>query len=373
MKRMSRFFLAMIIVAGLSGLSLAADELLRPGHPERYVVKKGDTLWDIAGMFLNKPWLWPEIWQANPQIRNPHLIYPGDELNLVYVDGKPYLTVNKGPLKLSPHVRSEPVELAIPTIPIDHIAPFLSRPYVMEKKQLQLLPYVVAFADEHIAAGAGQRLYVRKTEDTEHEQFDIVRPGKVYLDADTGEELGYEALYAGSGKLLRTGDPATLAVYRTRREILEGDRLLPFQKRHAATDFHPKAPATEVNGSIIDVMDRVMEIGQYDVVVIDRGIADGITPGTVLQVNNLGETVPDRTARRQRNLIPDVAEYTVDDDLVHEVEQVGWQRPSLWEKVKLPDEEAGLVMVFRSFDRISFGLVMYARRAMHVGDRVVNP
>jgi len=148
--------------------------------------------------------------------------------------------------------------------------------------------------------------------------------------------------------LLRTGDPATVAVYRTRREILEGDRLLPFEQRHAAT-------------------------GQYDVVVIDRGIADGITPGTVLQVNNRGETVPDRTARRQRNLIPDVAEFTMDYELAHEVEQVGWQRPSLWEKVKLPDEEAGLLMVFRSFDRISFGLIMYARRAMHVGDRVVNP
>jgi len=363
----------MIIVAGLSGISLAADELLRPGHPEHYVVKKGDTLWDIAGMFLKKPWLWPEIWQVNPQIRNPHLIYPGDELNLVYVDGKPRLQVDKGPLKLSPHVRSKPIEQAIPSIPIDHIAPYLSRPYVMDKQQLKLLPYVVAFADEHIAAGAGQRIYVRKIEDNQTEQFDIVRPGKAYLDADTGEVLGYEALYAGSGKLQRTGDPATVTVHRTRREILEGDRLLPFEQSNAATDFHPKGPEKEVFGSIIDVLDRVNEIGQYDVVVLDRGFADGVTPGTVLQVNNRGETIPDRTARRQRNLIPDQADYTVDEELVHEVEQVGWQRPSLWEKVKLPDEEAGLLMVFRSFERVSFGLIMYARKAIHLHDRVVNP
>lgn len=373
MKRMSRFLLVMIIAAGLSGIALAAEELLRPGHPERYVVKKGDTLWDIAGMFLKKPWLWPEIWQANPQIRNPHLIYPGDELNLVYVDGKPQLMVNKGPLKLSPQVRSEPIERAIPTIPIDHIAPYLARPYVLDKKEMELLPYVVAFADEHIAAGAGQRLYVRRIETTEHKQFDIVRPGEPYLDADTGEILGYEALYAGSGKLQRTGDPATVAVHRIRREVLAGDRLLPFEESNAATDFHPKAPSKEVIGSIIKAFDRVNEIGQYDVVVLDRGLADGIEPGTVLQINNRGETVPDEVARKQRYLVPDVAEYTTDEDLVHEVEMVGWQRPSLWEKVKLPDEEAGLLMVFRSFERVSFGLVMYARKAIHLNDRVVNP
>ena len=373
MKKMSRFLLAMIMAAALAGASWSAEQLLRPDHPTHYVVKKGDTLWDIAGMFLHEPWRWPEIWQVNPQVRNPHLIYPGDELNLVYVDGKPQLMVNRGPLKLSPRVRSEPIEQAIPAIPIDHIAPYLTRPYVLDKKEMKLMPYVVAFADEHIVAGAGQRLYVRRILDRDHEQYDIVRPGEAYLDADTGEVLGYEALYAGSGRLLRTGDPATVAVHRTQREIIDGDRLLPFTENNAATDFHPTAPEQEINGSIIDVLDRVNEIGQYDVVVLDRGLADGVKPGTVLQVNNKGETVADHTARRQRNLIPDVAEYTVDRELVHEVEQEGWQRPSLWEKVKLPDEEAGLLMVFRSFERVSFGLIMYARKAIHLNDRVVNP
>ncbi|HIE56042.1 MAG TPA: LysM domain-containing protein [Chromatiaceae bacterium] len=358
MNKMSRFLLAMFMATALAGASWAAEQLLKPGHPTHYVVKKGDTLWDIAGMFLHDPWRWPEIWQANPQIRNPHLIYPGDELNLVYVDGKPQLTLNRGPLKLSPRIRSAPIEQAIPTIPIDHIAPYLTRPYVLDRKEMQRMPYVVAFADEHIAAGAGQRLYVRRILERDQKQFDIVRPGEAYLDADTGEVLGYEALYTGSGRLLNPGDPATVAVHRTQREILEGDRLLPFTQNNAVTDFHPRAPDQEINGAIIDVLDRVYEIGQYDVVVLDKGLADGVEPGVVLQVNNRGETVADRTARRQRNLVPIVAEYTMDQELVHEVEPEGWQRPSPWEKVKLPDEEAGLLMVFRSFERVSFGLIM---------------
>ncbi len=370
--RLSRFCLAALLTAGLAGLAVA-DDLLRPDHPERYVVQKGDTLWDIAARFLRKPWLWPEIWQANPQIENPHLIYPGDQLNLVYVNGKPALQLQRGVLKLSPRVRSRPVPKAIPAIPIDHIAPYLVRPYVMERQAMKHLPYVVAFDEEHLTAGAGQRLYVRKIETADHRAYDIVRPGKAYRDGDTGELLGHEALYAGSGTLERTGDPATVRVDRSRREILIGDRLVPFTETNAATDFLPHAPKGEVNGSIIDVLDRVNEIGQYDVVVIDRGRKDGIDPGTVLRIDNHGETVPDRTARAQRNLIPDLAEYTMDDELVHHVEYEGWQRPSLWETVKLPDEEAGLLMVFRSFERVSFGLVMYARRAIHLHDRVKNP
>jgi len=352
MKRVSRIFLTLLIVAGLSGAGLADDNLLRPGHPTHYVVKKGDTLWDISGMFLKKPWLWPEIWYVNPQIRNPHLIYPGDELTLVYVDGKPRLMVKRGPVKLSPRVRSEPLREAIPAIPIDHIAPYLSRPYVMDASALDGLPYVVAFADEHIVAGAGQRLYVRGLPEARPPQYDVVRPGKPYKDGETGEILGYEAVYVGSGKVLRNGDPATFSVHRTRREVLTGDRLLPFTEENLATDFHPRAPEKEINATIIDALDRVNEIGQYDVVVIDRGAADGITPGTVLQVNNRGETVPDPVARaKARTMFSE----------------------SFLEKVKLPDEEAGLLMVFRSFERVSFGLIMYARKAIHLHDRVVNP
>ncbi len=367
MKRIHRIFFMLVTAAFLSGATLAADDVLRPGHPSHYVVKKGDTLWDIAGMFLKKPWLWPEIWYVNPQIRNPHLIYPGDELDLVYVNGKPRLTLKRGPIKLSPRVRSEPLRQPIPTIPIDHIAPYLTRPYVID--DADALPYVVAFADEHIMAGAGQRLYVRgTTADDTSRQYDIVRPGKVYKDGKTGKVLGWKAIYVGSGKLLADGDPATLSVSRTQREILTGDRLLPFTASGLATDFHPKAPTKPVEGTIIDALDRINEIGLYDVVVIDRGRADGITPGTVLQIDQEGEVVPDRVAReRARRGLGNIA---LDDDSASSEKK---QAASVWETVKLPDEEAGLLMVFRSFERVSFGLVMYARKAIHLHDKVVNP
>ncbi len=361
MKKTSRLFLILLIIGSLSGIGVAADEeMLRPGHPTRYVVQKGDTLWDIAGRFLNKPWRWPEIWQVNPEIRNPHLIYPGDELSLVYVDGRPRLMVNRGPVKLSPSVRSTPVRQAVPTIPIDHIAPYLSRPYVLDKKNFHDLPYVVGFANEHLAAGAGQQLYVKNLGDATEEQYDIVRPGEPYRDGRTNEILGYEAICVGSGKVTRRqGEIAGLSVFRTRREILGGDRLLPFSSAEMATDFQPHAPKQEIQGTIIAALDRVNEIGRYDVVVIDRGSRDGLDPGTVLQIDNSGEVVIDPVLR--------------EEGIEFEDRFLNMPRRRFPAEVKLPDEEAGLLMIFRTFDRVSFGLVMYASKAIHIHDRVVNP
>ena len=374
MKRISRLFLTALLIAGISGIVLAADDLINPKHPDRYVVKKGDTLWDISARFLRKPWLWPEIWHVNPQIKNPHLIYPGDELELVYIDGKPRLRVaSRGPLKLSPGIRSSRLGKAIPAVPIDAIAPFLTRPLVVEKNGLEHKPYLVAFADEHIAAGAGQRIYVRDIPTWENKKFDILRAGPAYKDGDTGEVLGYQALLTGIGTLQRTGDPATVLIDSTKTEVLLGDRVLPTEPEVLATDFYPHAPKQEVNGNIIAMLNGFSQIGQYDIVVLDRGLADGLDTGTVLQVNSRGETVPDHIARETRSLIPDIAEYVDDRLLTHTVEGPKWAQKSRWETVTLPDEAAGLLMVFRSFDRVSFGIIMHAQRAMHVNDRIVNP
>ncbi|HDK38367.1 MAG TPA: LysM peptidoglycan-binding domain-containing protein [Thiolapillus brandeum] len=341
MKTISRFFLVALLIAGISGISLATDDPINPKHPDRYVVQKGDTLWDISARFLRKPWLWPEIWYVNPQIKNPHLIYPGDELELVYIDGKPRLRIaRQGPLRLSPRVRANPLADAIPAIPIDAIAPFLTRPLVAEKDELEQKPYIVAFADEHLAGGAGQRVYVRSIPSSEHKKFDIVRSGQAYKDGDTGEILGYEALLVGIGSLRHSGDPATVFVDASNQEVLTGDRVIPTEMDAMATDFHPHAPAQKVEGNIIAMFDGITQIGQYDIVVLDRGHANGLDAGTVLQVKNAGETIPDNIGGG---------------------------------KVTLPDESAGLLMVFRSFDRVSFGIIMHATRAMHVGDRVVNP
>lgn len=343
MLKLSRKFVFVIAMLCLSGIGQAAEDMLNPSHPSHYVVKKGDTLWDIAAMFLRDPWRWPDIWYVNPQIENPHLIYPGDELELVYINGKPQLRLNRGVVKLSPKIRVTPWDGAIPTVPADAIAPFLTRPYVVGEDELDKAPYVVAFADEHIIGGAGLRAYVRAIEQADQQRFDLIRPGDAYKDAESGEILGYEALYVGDAQLTRVGDPATVLIDSVEREVLVGDRLLPVTEDKAMLDFHPKVPDEMVNGAIIDVLDGVSQIGQYNVVVLDRGAADGLSPGSVLQVDQRGATVRDLVTEDRRD------------------------------SVTLPDEEAGLVMVFRTFDRISFALVMHATRAIHVLDKVHNP
>ncbi len=333
-----------LAMCGLVANIGAAEDLLADNHPERYVVRKGDTLWDIAGRFLRHPWRWPDIWQVNPQVANPHLIYPGDELELVYVDGQPQLRLKPGPreLKLSPQVRSTPWDGAIPTVPIDAIAPFLTRPYVLTDAEIAAAPYIVDFADEHVIGGAGQRAYVRSIDSGEPAKFDVVRPGDAYRDAETGEILGYEGLYVGNVELQRTGDPATVFITRAEIEAIPGDRLIPVLTEEPVTDFYPKAPPQPIDGAIISVLKGVSQIGQYQVVALDRGAADGLSPGTVLRVDQRGETVRDIVAGGGAT-------------------------------VTLPDEEAGLLMVFRTFDRVSFGLVMHATRAIHLLDRIRNP
>jgi hypothetical protein len=328
-----------------------ADDLLRADHPDRYTVVKGDTLWDISGRFLRSPWRWPEIWHVNPQIANPHLIYPGDQLELVYIDGKPQLRLSRGPLKLSPTVRSSPWDGAIPTIPVDAIGPFLTRPYVFDQGQLDSAPYIVDFSDEHILGGAGWKAYVRAITSSDILKYEIVRPGDAYRDADTDEILGYEATYIGTTELQRTGDPATVFINSTELESVIGDRLIPAGEDKATAHFTPHAPEGQIEGSIISVLNGVSQIGQFNVVVLDRGAADGLDPGSVLRVDQRGETIRDLVSRRR-----DIVTFSHRRDFV-----------------TLPDEEAGLLMVFRTFERVSFGLIMHAIRPIHVNDRVRNP
>ncbi|MCP3870876.1 MAG: LysM peptidoglycan-binding domain-containing protein [Gammaproteobacteria bacterium] len=328
------------------GAVAQADVAVNPTHPDRYTVVRGDTLWDIAGRFLRDPWRWPDVWHVNPQIRNPHLIYPGDVIVMSYVDGKLRLSLERGSLvKLSPNVRSSPLDAALPSVPLDAINQFLTRPFVLDNDDLDTKPYIVSFGREHLLGSTGVKAYVRSIEDDSETRFDVVRGGVVYRDADTNEILGYEAEYVGSADLMRTGDPATIQMTSVQIEAFLGDRLLPANEGVAFDTFFPKAPNKEIRGSIISVLNGVNEIGQYNVVVLDRGASDGLVPGDVLTINQRGETVRDviivaRDAHKQ---------------------------------VQLPDEPAGVLMVFRTFSRISFGLVMYASSSIHVKDRVVSP
>ncbi len=341
--KLTGFLLGLIF--SCSALAAAPDPVaLNPAHPDRHTVVKGDTLWDIAGKFLQSPWRWPDVWHVNPQIANPHLIYPGDVIELVYVDGKPQLRMSRSKtVKLSPQVRESALPPAIPTIPIDAIYPFLNRHSVLSKGELDEAPYVVDFATDHLLGSKGVTLYARSIETDEQTNFDIVRPGDAYKDADTGEILGYEALDIGGAELKRTGDPATLIPNRSEQEIQVGDHLVAVTKNIPLTEFHPKAPDSQVNGSIISVLNGVTQIGQHNVVVLDRGSEDGLQPGDVLAVDNKGEVVPDHVTSAPRDT------------------------------VKLPDEEAGILMVFRTFPRVSFGLILRASSPLHVQDRVHNP
>jgi len=335
-----------IITAALLACSLyAADVVLNPDHPDHYVVVKGDTLWDISAMFLRDPWLWPEVWYVNPQIANPHLIYPGDILNLVYVDGKPRIEMTRGypTVTMSPRMREESLDQAIPTIPIDAIKQFLSRSIVVDEDELGSAPYVVQSADEHVVTGAGDRVYARGIKDNSEPLFEIFEPGDAYVDPDSGEILGYQALYIGNGPVEKFGDPATLLLTETTREVRVGDRLMPMRRTSTVTHFQPHPAPNGTEGRIISVLDGVTEIGQFNVVVINRGTREGMEIGHVLKVFKAGKVIRDSVSGKRNDY------------------------------VKLPDEEAGLLMVFSTFDKVSLGLVMKANRAIHINDFVRTP
>jgi len=319
----------------------AADVQLRPDHPDEYVVQKGDTLWDISGRFLEKPWLWPEIWQANPQVKNPHLIYPGDRLSLVYIDGRPHLMLGRGDVKLSPEVRSTPLDGAIPAIPLEDINAFLSRSRIVGKGELEAAPYVLAGADAHVIVGAGDNLHARGRFDGTERNYGVFRAGQVFVDPSTGEFLGQEALEIGAGKLIdNDGGIATLAVNASHEEIRAADRLLPAVEQTIRATFYPSAPESEVSGVLVGVEGGVTQVGRMDIVVVNRGAREGIQEGNVLAISKRGETVLD---------------------------------PITKEKVTLPDSRAGLMMVFRTFEKMSYGIVLDASKPLKVMDKVGNP
>ena len=334
----------MVFAVLLAGQIFATDMVLNPEHPEQYVVVKGDTLWDISAMFLRDPWLWPEVWHANPQIENPHLIYPGDLLTLVYINGKPQLRLSRGgDQRLSPQIRVESLDNAIPTIPLDVIKQFLTRTIVVDEHELGNAPYVLQSADEHVISGAGDRIYVRGIENMDHALFDIFEPGGTYVDPDTNEVLGYAALYIGSGPVQQFGDPATILLTETTREVRAGYRLRPSDNPDLILHFqpHPTPPGTE--GHIISVIGGVSQIGQFNVVAIDLGTREGMEIGHVMRIFQTGDVIRDRFSDKRLD------------------------------KVRLPDEEAGLVMIFRTFEKVSFGLVMKATSALHINDYVRTP
>ncbi|MDF1582907.1 MAG: LysM peptidoglycan-binding domain-containing protein [Methyloprofundus sp.] len=342
----SKAILGLILGLTLSLSSWADVIKLNPTHPTRHVVVKGDTLWDLSEKFLQDPWQWPNIWHHNGQIKNPHLIYPGDVITLCFIEGQAKLCVNSptsDERMLYPHIRANDTDQAIAMIPIEAIAPFLTSPKVVSKHELADAPYIVDFSGEHIIAAEGDKIYVRSILKPEYLAYTTYRPGETYTDPENNEILGYEAEYIADNVILELGDPATLRITNTEKEVRRGDRLMPTSEQEVAFNFFPTPPADFVKGSIISVFNGVQEIGQYDVIVLSKGKQDGLKQGHLLSIIQKGKLVTDPFHKNKNEL------------------------------VKLPDQEAGIVLVFRTFERVSYGLVMHASKNIRVLDMVQTP
>jgi hypothetical protein len=341
---MIRKLLISIILTSLALVqSVFASPELAEGHPDRYVVVKGDTLWDISERFLKSPWLWPEIWHANPQVSNPHLIYPGDIIGLVYINGKPRITTLKqGPrvIKLSPQIKATPISSAIPTIPLDSIASFLSENRIVAKKEMDAAPYILIGRENHLITGTGDTVFARG-DVKGAEKVAVYRASETYVDPETNELLGFEAKAIATAEVKQVSkEVVTLEIMRSSEELRQGDRLLPTEDRMINSSFLPSKPEYDIFGKMIAVNSGVGNVGQYNVVVINRGERDGIKEGNVLAVYKSGGLVRD---------------------------------PYTKEKIELPSQRAGLLMVFRVFEKLSYGLVLKATRPLAVMDEVRTP
>jgi hypothetical protein len=343
MKTRSLSVCLLVLSLLFGGIVQAAVEL-NGNVPETYTVKKGDTLWGISGMYLVEPWRWPELWDVNPQIDNPHLIYPGDELYLVWVDGQPRLRLRRGRnVKLSPNMRVNPLDLAIPVIPLDQIGPWLLRHRIMGAGEINHSAYVVAGDQEHLISGPGDRVFGRGVFPDDERSYGIYRAGETYYDPLTNELLGYQAQDIGNARMLTSNknDVVELEVTRVAEEVRLADRLLPMEERILDATFHPRPPAVDLEDAfMISVHGGVTQIGEMSIVVINKGTREGLAIGDVVAVYQSGIFVYDKVAQ---------------------------------ENVLLPDTRAGLALVFETYEKASYAIILKASRPLKVMDKVKNP
>ncbi|MFO1418605.1 MAG: LysM domain-containing protein [Methylotetracoccus sp.] len=351
-----RILLAALLVVAAAGEATERVPL-NPAHPTRYTVAPGDTLWEIAGKFLTNPWQWRTVWRRNPQVRNPDLIYPGDVLELSESGGQPQVYVAEpSEVRLSPRVRVEPLEAAIPTVRMEAIRPFLTKPRVLTEDQNDDAPYIIGLAERRIVGGAGDLIYVRNLPAGPQRTFTVYRgrqgyqtyeshgykPYQAYRDGETEEILGYEGLYVADAELVAPGDPATLRLLHNEREAVINDRVLAAQWDRTGLYVFPHTSPKPIRGHIISVLEGVSQIGQYAVVALDRGTRDGIDVGHIFDVFQSGYPIYD-------------------------------MQGTFGSKITSPERLAGSLMVFRVFERVSYALVLEADHAIHVLDFVQTP
>jgi hypothetical protein len=389
---MFKQILAVLAGAGFAWAVFAADVELKQGYPQTYIVKKGDTLWDISGRFLSKPWLWPEIWQANPQVENPHLIYPGDELKLIWIDGQPRLVGERPPF--GPRVRAEPLSDATTAVPLGKVLPFLDKVRVIDQSEYDGLPYVVGLEEGRLRATPGQTIYIRGVDAAPGTRLLVVRAVNVYrdvpdntvwadeqrrVDAEWVEQdprferptwywlwsgnwggsrktqyLGTEVMEIAQGEVLRGGDPGSVLLQVADNEVRVGDRIIVGGSMPFDLTFYPRAPQSVPNNlRVVSLSDALNSVGPNQVVALSRGARDGIENGHVFSIYRPGERVLDSVKYPDGSLS---RAFATDKS-----------------KVTLPEEFVGHAMVFRTFDRVSYALVMDAIRPVRPYDVLREP
>jgi hypothetical protein len=381
---------------------------LREDAPERYVVVPGDTLWAISGRFLKDPWRWGELWNMNKeQIRNPHRIFPGDVvvINRRAGPGEPMAQLiqgqgEPGTFKLSPGVRVETIgPKAIPAIPPQRIEPFLVRPFIVEPAQIASAGLIVETQENRVVIGAGNIAYVRGLDEKQGRVYQVFRPGAMLIDPDTKQPLGREAFYLGEARVSRFGEVSTVEIVRSTQEIQLGDRMLPIPPS-GFPEYIPRPPEQQVTGRIIGVYGRanVVEVAQYDIVTLNRGAKDGLQVGHVLAMfrNPLAERATTRPATLWGRVGPTGSDAPLESQNIQreDFDLANPRTAPLWGRVGpsgkdgadapkprtpaargqgLPEERYGVLMVFRTFDRVSYAIIMDTSRPVNVSDIVRNP
>jgi LysM repeat protein len=384
---------------------------LQADAPDSYTVVKGDTLWGISGRFLKDPWKWPQIWQMNrDQIKDPHWIYPGNVIRLDKSGTNPQLTLEGGPgaasggagtgpsggteaeatsnvVRLDARIRIETLEAAVPSIPGGAIGPFLSQPLVVEPGGLDNAPTIVATEESRVIVGQGDTAYADRIGTNSGVNWQVVRPGSALRDPETNEVLGFEAKYVGDARVRRFGNPTTLEITKARQEINRGDRLTPARET-GFPSYVPRAPDKPIKGTIMSVEDGVSELGQFQIITINRGSRDGIEVGHVLASYRRGQIVGAPGYRAglfdgmgsgwgwfkgwgwNTKAVP-VVQDPAGTQEAGDTTKAGATLDS--GPIKLPDERNGLIFVFRVFEKMSYAMVMKATRPIYVGDVVQTP
>lgn len=351
-KIISLFCLLLPIVA-------SADQLqIRENAPDRYVVVKGDTLWDISAKFFNDPWKWPEIWGLNKDtIKDPHWIYPGDVVFLDRATGTlrigepaspaPAGTTSEIPVtdndieKLSPQARVIPSERdAIPEIPLKVIAPFLARPLVLDDNELAAAPTLIGTYEQRVMLGTDDIAYVEGMPTDKGDVWQVFRPGQTFIDSETEEVLGHEVVYLGDAAVEKRGNISQLRITRSIQEINKGDRFAQAASGYAL-NYTPHAPSDQITARIISIFGGVRQAGQNAIITLNKGRRDGLENGHVLALYQKGE----------------------------ELKTPGWFEPNK----QLPDMRYGLVFVFRVFEKVSYALVMQTRLPVQMEDTARTP